>query len=171
MAIRGVPVFDTQGVLIQWVGTCTDIEDEKRLEDHLLRTQQTAAESLTLLETLQASAPVGFGYVDRDFRIVRLNDSLAAVNGSTVELQLGHTVAEVIPDLWTQIEPAYRKVLDTGNPVVNLEVTAEAPFSQSRSIRGCRAFIPFGCAGRSSASASLWSTSPSVDKRKNSGRL
>ena len=122
MAIRGAPVFDGQGVLIQWVGTCTDIEDEKRLEDHLLRTQQTAAESLTLLETLQASAPVGFGYVDRDFRLVRLNASLAAINGSTVELQLGRTVAEVIPDLWAQIEPAYRTVLDTGNPVVNLEV-------------------------------------------------
>ena len=126
MAIRGAPVLDAQGVLMQWVGTCTDIEDEKRLEDHLLRTQQTAAESLTLLETLQASAPVGFGYVDRDFRIVRLNDSLAAVNGSTVELQLGRTVAEAIPDLWPQIEPAYRRVLDTGNPVVNLEVTGRS---------------------------------------------
>jgi PAS domain S-box-containing protein len=126
MAIRGAPVFDPQGVLIQWVGTCTDIEDEKRLEDHLLRTQQTAAESLTLLETLQASAPVGFGYVDRDFRLLRLNDSLAAINGRTVELQLGRTVAEVIPDLWAQIEPSFRKVLDTRNPVVNVEVTGRS---------------------------------------------
>jgi two-component system NtrC family sensor kinase len=126
MAIRAASVFDAQGVFTQWVGTCTDVEDEKRLEDHLLQTQQTAAESLTLLETLQASAPVGFGYVDRDFRIVRLNDSLAAVNGSPVELQLGRTIAEVAPDLWTQIEPAYRKVLHTGNPVVNLEVTGRS---------------------------------------------
>ncbi len=126
MAIRGAPVFDTQGVLIQWVGTCTDIEDEKRIEDHLLRSQQTAAESLTLLETLQASAPAGFGYVDRNFCLVRLNDSLAAINGSTVELQLGRTVEEVLPTLWAQIEPAYRKVLDTGNPVVNLEVTGRS---------------------------------------------
>ena len=126
MAIRGAPVFDTQERLIQWVGTCTDVEDEKRLEDHLVRTQQTAAESLTLLETLQASAPVGFGYVDRDFRIIRLNDSLAAINGSTVELQLGRTVAEVIPNLWAQIEPAYRKVLDTGDPIVNLEITGRS---------------------------------------------
>ena len=35
-----------------------------------------------LLETLQYDAPVGFGFVDRDLRMRRMNDTLAAVNGA-----------------------------------------------------------------------------------------
>src|SRR5579863_8836066 len=52
MAVRGVPVFDAEGTLTQWVGTCTDIEEEQRLQDHLVQSQLEAAESLMLLETL-----------------------------------------------------------------------------------------------------------------------
>ena len=33
------------------------------------------------METLQSAAPVGFAFVDRDFRIVRMNATLAEVNG------------------------------------------------------------------------------------------
>jgi two-component system, NtrC family, sensor kinase len=78
---------------------------------------------------LEAStaAPVGFGFVDRDFRIRRLNETLAAVNGLPLDEQLGRPVAEVVPDLWPQIEPVYRQVLDTGQPVVNQEHEGEAP--------------------------------------------
>ena len=57
-----------------------------------------------MLETLQASAPVGLGFVDREFRLVHLNEMLAAVNGSTVQDQIGKKVAEVVPDIWPQIE-------------------------------------------------------------------
>ena len=72
-------------------------------------TERTTAEMLTLLETLQSNAPIGFGFVDRDFRFVRLNDRLAATNGLTVSQQLGRTVAEVVPEIWPQIEPLYRQ--------------------------------------------------------------
>ncbi|MDX6367742.1 MAG: hypothetical protein QOK30_2818, partial [Nocardioidaceae bacterium] len=82
-------------------------------------------ESLTLVEALEAAAPVGFAFVDRQFRIVRLNQALAEVNGAPLEDQLGRTVAEVVPDIWLQMEPLYRSVLDTGEPVVNLEVDRE----------------------------------------------
>lgn len=87
--------------------------------------QGQTAESLSLLETLQSAAPVGFGFVDRDFRIVRMNEMLASVNGMPVDQQLGRTVAEVVPHLWPQIEPLYRHVLETGEPVVNLETGGE----------------------------------------------
>jgi PAS domain S-box-containing protein len=82
-------------------------------------------ESLTLVETLQSTAPVGFALVDRQFRIVRINRALAEVNGAPLEDQLGRTVAEVVPDVWSQMEFVYRSVLETGEPVVNLEVDRE----------------------------------------------
>ncbi|MEO7370740.1 MAG: PAS domain S-box protein, partial [Ilumatobacteraceae bacterium] len=93
------------------------------LESGLRQATRTTAEALTLLETMLINAPIGFGFVDRDFRILRLNERLAADNGSTVAEQLGRTVAESIPGLWPQLEPLYRHVLETGTAVLDNEVT------------------------------------------------
>ncbi|HEX8156817.1 MAG TPA: EAL domain-containing protein [Solirubrobacteraceae bacterium] len=97
--------------------------------EELEHSKRQTAESLTLLETLQATAPVGFGFVDRDFRMVHMNDTLAAVNALPREEQLGRTVAEVVPMLWPQLEPTYRHVLETGNPIVDQELSRPSPSS------------------------------------------
>ena len=101
--------------------------EQRRLHEQLAQSQRQTAESLTLLETLQSSAPVGFGFVDTDFRIRRVNDTLAALNGGNPEEQLGRTVAEVVSDDWLQLEPIYRQVLKTGEPVVNHALQREDP--------------------------------------------
>jgi PAS domain S-box-containing protein len=120
-AFRSLPILGADDQVVGWIGTATDIEDKKRLETRVGKAEQEAAETLTLLETLQAAAPVGFGFVDREFRIVRLNQTLAAINGAPLEEQLGRLVEEVVPDVWAQVEPVYRRVLG-GESVVNLEV-------------------------------------------------
>ena len=40
---RGVPVRDAEGNLVEWVGACTDVEDERRAADHLRQTQRIEA--------------------------------------------------------------------------------------------------------------------------------
>jgi PAS domain S-box-containing protein len=40
---RGVPVLDSEGVLVEWVGACTDVEDERKAADHLRQTQRIEA--------------------------------------------------------------------------------------------------------------------------------
>jgi PAS domain S-box-containing protein len=122
LSIRGVPIRDPAGRLWKWVGTCTDIEQSKRLEAKLRRSEQETAETLTLLEALQATAPVGFAFVDREFRIVRINETLASVNGGAVEDQIGRTVAEVVPAIWPELEAEYRRVLETGESIVGAEI-------------------------------------------------
>mgnify|MGYP001213541549 CR=1 FL=1 len=84
--------------------------------------RKRADESLQLVETLQSAAPVGFAFVDREFRVVRINQALAEVNGSPAEDQIGRTVAELVPDVWAQMEPVYRRVLATGEVVSNFAV-------------------------------------------------
>jgi PAS domain S-box-containing protein/putative nucleotidyltransferase with HDIG domain len=92
---------------------------------------QTDDEARAILDTLQSSAPIGFLFVDREFRYVRVNEKVAAIHGSASVLEhIGHTVAEVVPTLWAQLEWAYRRVLDEGVPVCNVELsgaTAEDP--------------------------------------------
>jgi PAS domain-containing protein len=39
--------------------------------------------------------------------------------------QIGRTVAEVVPELWPVLEPAYRTVLETGQPLLVQEVVGE----------------------------------------------
>jgi len=95
------------------------------LHEHLRRAERQMAESLTLLETLLLSAPVGFGYVDRDYVYRRVNDTLAEINGAPVEAHFGRTVAEVVPDLWPQIESSYRHVLEDGEAVVSMPFAGE----------------------------------------------
>lgn len=128
-AFRALPVRETDGALSMWIGTATDIDDQKQLELSLRRSERDAVESLTLLNSIEASAPVGFKLVDRDLRVVRINDRLARINGLPVDDQIGRTVAELVPQLWRQLEDVYRRAL-AGEAVCNISVStpsAEEP--------------------------------------------
>ncbi len=87
---------------------------------------RAAQESYAQLDTLLVSAPVGIGFWDRDLRFVRVNDALAALNRLSPEEHIGKPLAEVIPELAPHLEPLYRRVLATGEPVVHEESTDEA---------------------------------------------
>ncbi len=112
IASRGSAIHGPDASVVRWVGTFTDIDDYKRLEVSLARSERDSTEALTVLDTLQATAPVGFVFVDCDFRYIRVNEKAAEISGLPVADHLGRTVAEVVPDLWPLIEPAYRGVLE-----------------------------------------------------------
>ena len=84
---------------------------------------RVAQESYAQLDTLLVSAPVGIGFWDRDLRFVRVNDALAAINARPPEHHVGRTLTEVLPGLGERLEPLYRRVLQTGEPIVHTEST------------------------------------------------
>jgi PAS domain S-box-containing protein len=127
---RSMPRTDADGRIVRWINTATDIDDRKQFEDQLWRSERAAAETLTLLETLLSSAPVGIAFVDRECRLVRMNAMLAGMGGGLVEDQLGRTIAEVAPAHWSRIEPLLRRVLDTGESVLNIDVSTGAGADQ-----------------------------------------
>jgi PAS domain S-box-containing protein len=96
--------------------------ERERIEARLTKAQRTMAETATLFETLQANAPVGFGFVDHSFRIVLMNDTLASMAGASADQLIGRSGAEAVPDLWPTIEPLHREVLETGVAVLNVEL-------------------------------------------------
>jgi len=87
-------------------------------------THRRANETLSTLETLHRSAPVGLGFFDRDGCTVHINDALATANGSTVENEIGRSIAESVPEIWAQIKPIFNSVLDHDESVLNVEVSA-----------------------------------------------
>ncbi len=100
-------------------------DDERRVAAYVRATDRATTDALTILERYQSTSIVGMGFVDRDFRFVRVNPMLAAVHGKEVSEQLGRTIAEVVPTLWPQLEPLYRHVIETNSPVANREVSGQ----------------------------------------------
>ncbi|MGZ4762051.1 MAG: HD domain-containing phosphohydrolase [Ilumatobacteraceae bacterium] len=106
------------------------------------RTASIGADALAFLDSLQSSAPMGVGFVDRSFRYVRVNDALAAINGPSVQEHIGRAVAEVVPALWAEIEPHYHRVLDTGEAVLNVEMSGTTAAEPYRTRHWARTFYP-----------------------------
>jgi PAS domain S-box-containing protein len=80
-----------------------------------------------ILDAFFAAAPIAAGFVDPDLRYRRVNPALAAMDGSTPEAIIGRSIQQVVPDLAPQVEPLYRKVLETGEPVLNREIRGPRP--------------------------------------------
>jgi hypothetical protein len=51
-----------------------------------------------------STAPIGFGFADRDYVYRRVNETLAAINGAAVHDHIGRTVEQIVPELWPYIE-------------------------------------------------------------------
>ena len=101
--------------------TGIDVDTQQRSQQELHAAHRETAEALTLLDTLQATASVGLGFVDREYRIIRVNKHLAAVGAMPADQQVGRTLAEVVPAQWPTLEPIYKRVLDTGTAVVDVD--------------------------------------------------
>ncbi|MCT7948653.1 PAS domain S-box protein [Ancylothrix sp. C2] len=87
-------------------------------------------ELLSLIDALFAGAPVGIAFLDKDLRYIRINAQLATINGLPIEQHLGKKFTEVIPRISSKIEPQLQQVLQTGQPILNVEIngrTAEKP--------------------------------------------
>jgi PAS domain S-box-containing protein len=87
-----------------------------------------------LFDVVGEGAPVGLAFVDTELRFVRINAALAAINGRAVEDHLGRRIDEVLPEIADVIVPIYRQVLETGEPILEREVTRETPASHVRHV-------------------------------------
>jgi PAS domain S-box-containing protein len=80
-----------------------------------------------LLDTLLTQAPVGFAFIDREFRYSHVNTRLAETNGLSVLEHLGRNLHEVVPQLAEQIIAALRRVFDDGEALTGIEISGETP--------------------------------------------
>src|SRR4030095_10838445 len=113
-------------VLMIWTVTILGLR-HRHVQEVMRENERIANDRLAQLKTIYASAPVGLCFVDRDLRFVSINDALAQMNGRLPEYFLGKTVREAVPELADTIEAHYRRVIDTGYPVIDEEVQSVAP--------------------------------------------
>lgn len=84
-----------------------------------------------LVEAFQAAAPVGLGLLDEGLRYLRINETLAAMNGPPVADHLGRTPREVIPEIADEVEPLLRQVLERDAPIGGIVVTGRTTAAQA----------------------------------------
>lgn len=87
----------------------------------------SASEASALFDVVGEGAPVGLAFLDTDLRYVRINAALAAINGRPAEEHIGRRIDEVLPELADELVPIYRQVLETGEPILERELTTEWP--------------------------------------------
>jgi PAS domain S-box-containing protein len=115
--LRGEPCFVT---------IVHDITQRKLAEEALRESEEQARRQLAYVEAIYATAPVGLCFVDTDLQYLSINERLAEINGRSVEEHLGRTVREVIPQIADTVEPVCRRVIETGEPALNVEQSVES---------------------------------------------
>jgi two-component system, cell cycle sensor histidine kinase and response regulator CckA len=119
-----------------------DLTERKDAEAALRETVRSKEESLALLDTLLSTAPIGFAFLTPGLVYQRINESLASTNGLSVDEHLGHTLTEVLPQMANVLEPIMRRALNTGEPVLDVELSGETPADPGRQHHWLASFYP-----------------------------
>lgn len=98
-------------------------------------------EPYDLLRALFRSSTVGVAICDRQFRYRAVNDALASITGIPAAAHLGKTIHAVLGSAAAKVQPAFEHVFATGQPLSNLELTAELP-SRGAIVHWNRSYFP-----------------------------
>jgi len=83
-------------------------------------------DTLSLLDSMLANAPIGLAFFDRRCRFVRVNQVFAELTGVTLSRHLGRTVLELLAQpVAQQLEDTVLGVFKTEEPVRNLELSGQ----------------------------------------------
>jgi PAS domain S-box-containing protein len=90
------------------------------------RAQQELQERLHEIEALYDNAPIGLTVIDRDRRILRMNQAVAEMNGLPPDGNVGRFAWDIVPTLRETLDPKIEEVLDTGR-TIEVEISRELP--------------------------------------------
>ncbi len=80
-----------------------------------------------LLSAFFAASSVGLSIVDTHLNYQAINQSLADMNGFSIEAHLGKSMRDILGSAAEPAEPILRNVLLTGKPVTNVPLTLKLP--------------------------------------------
>lgn len=84
-------------------------------------------EARSLLDTFFEQTPVGLGMWDHQLRFLRVNRQLAEINGIPAAAHAGKRIDALLPQVGPDVVPLMNRVLETGLPLVGVEVSGYTP--------------------------------------------
>ncbi len=91
------------------------------------RKNEDCAKDRSELNVIYTSAPIGLCLLGTDTRYLRINQRFAEMNGFSIEEHIGKRVRDLVPGLAEEAEALARKVVETGEPVLDIEIHGETP--------------------------------------------
>jgi PAS domain S-box-containing protein len=102
------------------------IETFNRMVASLAEQRAGLNDTLSLLDSMLANAPIGLAFVDRKARFVRVNHIFADLTGAAVSRHLGRTLSDLLPgSVAKAVSNAVHQVFSDDRPVRNLEINGE----------------------------------------------
>ncbi|MFT3891047.1 MAG: PAS domain-containing protein [Anaerolineales bacterium] len=86
---------------------------------------QKVEEALSELQATYDQTPIGMIQLDRNLRYIRVNETLAKMNGIPVKEHIGKKISEIVPDLAPQLEEKLYQVMETGQAEYGIEIIGE----------------------------------------------
>ncbi|SHJ31586.1 PAS domain S-box-containing protein [Bradyrhizobium lablabi] len=77
------------------------------------------------LQLIYDTAPIGLAFLSPDCRYLQINQRLTEICGISVEDHLGRSVRDCVPALADAVEEIVRSIMDTGDPVIGVEVAGQ----------------------------------------------
>src|SRR4051812_26301404 len=77
------------------------------------------------LQLIYDTAPIGLAFLSPDCRYLQINQRLTEICGISVEDHLGRSVRDCVPALAEAVEGIVRSIMDTGEPVIGVEVAGQ----------------------------------------------
>jgi PAS domain S-box-containing protein len=106
------------------------IETFNRMVASLEEQRSGLSDTLSLLDSMLANAPIGLAFLDRGCRFVRVNQVFARMTGVPLSRHLGRTLPELLPEpVAGDLESAVLRVFSSEEPVHDLELSGQRALS------------------------------------------
>ncbi|AKT37718.1 ATP-binding protein [Chondromyces crocatus] len=93
----------------------------------VMRSTGSDADQSWPFDVIFRRAPIGLALLDGQHRLVAVNDLMVELAGGSSTEHIGRTMAEVAPSLWSVTADHIRRVLQTGEPILNERLSKGAP--------------------------------------------
>jgi PAS domain S-box-containing protein len=116
--LKGAPAVSAEGEVLSWALFGLDMRE-------LRQTQARADATDARLRAVYAHAPVGLCLLDRELRFLAVNERLARAHRAPLADHMGRRLAEVAPHFAAELESRLHHLVETGEPVEDLEFCAD----------------------------------------------
>ncbi len=96
--------------------------DLRSRAEELAKAQRETSETLALLESFLANAPIGFAFLDRNLRFVRVNQHLAIADGLSADAHIGRLPSELESSFAKALVDDLRYVLHARKTILDRQI-------------------------------------------------
>jgi PAS domain S-box-containing protein len=112
---------------------CAQALERARLYEEQKSLRERAEKTAALLDTLFSSVPIGLAFLDWDLRVIHANTAWVQLRGWTSAAWTGKPITELLSGVaGLERASAYRRVLDSGAPALDIETSRPDPADRAR---------------------------------------